>query len=234
MQEKIEMLKRFDTPSITNVVATYPGKPDWCMGLYHPWEGRWYADETLRCMYPEVGRRAGHVVTCVYGMPDPDYGRLGFGDLLRAIGAAPKPVILAVKQNFPERIKRINGLLGGNMMTAFKSAGVVGVMSDGPSRDLDEIRPMDIQYMLTGASAGHGPFQLQAVNVPVDICGMDVAPGEIVHMDENGAVKFPADRLDEVIERAARLQQIEGKRQEMMRNTSDIEELAKIMSGQYD
>lgn len=232
--DKFEQLNQYDTPSITNVVATYPGKPDWCMGLYHPWEGRWYADETLRCMYPEVGRRAGFVVTCVYGMPDPTFDRLGFGDLLRAIGAAPKPVVLAVKQNFPERIRKINGLLGGNMMTAFKSLGVVGVMSDGPSRDLDEIRPMGLQYMLTGVVAGHGPFSVQAVNVPVDICGMDVAPGDIVHMDENGAAKFPAARLDAVLERAALLNRIESKRQEMMRNTGDAGELTKIMQGQYD
>jgi len=27
---------------------------------------------------------------------------------------------------------------------------------------------------------------------------MDVAPGDIIHMDENGACKFPADRLAEV------------------------------------
>ena len=30
--------------------------------------------------------------------------------------------------------------------------------------------------------------------------GMDVAPGEIIHMDENGAVKFPADKLEAVLQ----------------------------------
>lgn len=230
----IAELLRFDTPSITNVVATYPDKPEFCLGLYHPWEGRWYTDETLRCIFPELGRRAGYVVTCVYGMPDPGFGRLAFGDVLRAIAKAPQPVILAVKQNLPPDIKRRNGLLGGNMMTAFKSAGVVGVLSDGPSRDVDEIRPLEMQYMLTGVTPGHGPFALQAVNVPVDICGMDVAPGDIVHMDENGAVKFPAEYLDGVIARADKLQQMETKRQGLMRRTTDPEELARIMKGRYD
>lgn len=230
----IEELKNFDTPSITNVVATYPMDKENCLGLYHPWDGRWYTDQRLRCIFPELGRRAGHVVTCVYGMPDPQYNRLGFGDVLKAIEQTAKPVILAVKQNLPEHIKCRNGLLGGNMMTAFKSAGVVGVLSDGPSRDVDEIRPMGLQYMLTGVTAGHGYFQLQAINVPVDICGMDVAPGEIVHMDENGAVKFPRDRLNDVLVRARKLQQIEMKRQKLMRETTDVGELAKIMAGLYD
>ena len=33
---------------------------------------------------------------------------------------------------------------------------------------------------------------VQSVNVPVSVGGMDVAPGDLIHMDENGAVKFPA------------------------------------------
>ncbi len=233
-QEVLEELKNFDTPSITNVVATYPKDEKNCLGLYHPWQGKWYANQNLKCIYPELGRMAGYVVTCVYGLPDPDYKRLGFIDVLKAIEKSPKPVILAVKQNLPEEIKNKNGLLGGNMMTAFKSVGVVGVLSDGPSRDVDEVRDLKMQYMLTGVCAGHGYFSVQAVNVPVEICGMEVCPGEIVHMDENGAVKFPRDRLDDVLEHAKNLQQIENKRMKRMSEITDVEEIAKIMSGQYD
>lgn len=231
--EKLENLKKYDTPSITNVVATYPDK-DYCLGLYHPWKGKWYTDQSLKCMYPELGRTVGYAVTCTYGLPDPNYTNLRFADVLRAVAKMKKPVVLIVKQDLPEDIKKINGLLGGNMMTALKSAGVVGVISDGPSRDVDEIRPLQMQYMLTGVTAGHGKFAVHAVNTPVEVCGMSVAPGDVIHMDENGAVKFPAEYIDEVAERAERLQEIEAKRQEMMRNTTDTEELIKIMSGLYD
>lgn len=233
MKDKFKELEQFDTPSITNVVATYPDK-EYCLGLYHPWKGKWYTDQTLKCMYPELGRRVGYVVTCTYGLPDPNYPNLKFADVLRAVAEMKKPVILALKQDMPDEIKNIDGLLGGNMMTALKSAGVVGVLSDGPSRDIDEIRPLNMQYMLTGVCAGHGKFAVHAVNTPVEICGMMVAPGDIVHMDENGAVKFPAKYIDEVISKAKDLQAIESKRQKMMRETADVEELIKIMSGLYD
>jgi len=167
-------------------------------------------------------------------MPDPNYKRLGLGDLLKAIDAAPKPVVVVIKQNMPDEIKNRNGLVGGNMMTAFKSLGAVGVISDGPSRDLDEIRPMEMQYMLTGVAAGHGDFSLEAVNVPVEICGMEVAAGDIVHMDENGAMKFPPEYLDGILERCGRLQQIESKRQKLMSETGDLSEIIKILTGLYD
>ena len=35
-QEILKELKKYDTPSITNVVATYPNSP-LCLGLYNPW-----------------------------------------------------------------------------------------------------------------------------------------------------------------------------------------------------
>ena len=72
------------------------------------------------------------------------------------------------------------------------------MVSNGPSRDMDEIRPMGMPYLLSGVTPGHGQMSVRAVNVPVSVAGMDVAPGEIVHMDENGACKFPADRLADV------------------------------------
>ena len=43
-RELMEELKQFDTPTITNVVATYPNDKENCLGLYHPWQGEWYTD----------------------------------------------------------------------------------------------------------------------------------------------------------------------------------------------
>ena len=104
------------------------------------------------------------------------------------------------------------GLSGGNMTSAMKALGCVGAISDGPSRDIDEIRPMKFQYMLNGVTAGHGPMAVKAVNVPVTVAGMDVCAGEVVHMDENGACKFPADKLDAVLRNVRALQQEEEAR----------------------
>ena len=119
------------------------------------------------------------------------------------------------------------------MTTAFKSVGCVGIISDGPSRDVDEIRSMGVQYMLTGTTAGHGPMAVKAVNVPVEICGMAVCPGEIIHMDENGAVKFPREYLRQVLERCRALSAEEAKKMAMMASTDDPDLIARYMKGQY-
>src|SRR5690349_10778690 len=181
-QAMLEELKNFDTPSITNVVATYPNSP-LCLGLYNPWTENWYTDQSVRCMYPELGRLVAYAVTCVYGLPDPNFARLSFMDVIDALDASPKPTILVLQQKFPPEIAGKVGLAGGNMVSAMKAIGCVGMISNGPSRDLDEIRPMRFQYMLSGVTAGHGAMAVQSVNAPVSVAGMDVAPGEIIHMD---------------------------------------------------
>lgn len=235
-KEIFEELRKIDTPTISNAVATYPRDTRNCLGLYHPWQGEWYTDQSLKCMYPELGRTIGYAVTCIYGLPDSGYQRHNnIVDVVQAIAESPQPVVLACKQNFPEEIKKINGLLGGNMMTAFKVAGMVGVITDGPSRDIDEIRTFGVQYMLTGVTPGHGEFALQAVNIPVNICGMAVQTGEIIHMDENGAVKFPREYLEEVLIRSKRILSKEGKMQDALRKAGDnVDEVKKIFSGVYE
>ena len=231
-KELLESLLKYDTPSITNVLATYPNDKELCLGLYNPWQCNWYTDQLLRCMYPELGRRVGYAVTCVFGLPDPSYpNRTTMNDLFRAIEASPKPVVVVIKQDMPEKIKNKNGLSGGNMTTAFKTLGAVACISDGPSRDIDEIREMDFQYMLTGVSPGHGNLAVYAVNVPVSICGMDVAPGDIIHMDENGAVRFPQDKLEQVAEIAPKLAKAEERRMANIRKSKNAEQVIKAMAG---
>lgn len=234
-EEEIKIMKEleeFDTPTITNAVATYPAMSA-CLGLYDPQQVNWYTDNRLRCLYPELGPRCGYAVTAVYGMVDLAFKRLEFKDVLLEIAEAEGPVILFLKENFSERMKNRNALIGGNMMTAFKQLGVVGVIGDAPARDIDEMRPMKVQCMFPGTVAGHGTAAVEAVNVPVSMCGMDVAPMEVIHMDESGAVKFPRKYLKEVLEKAKELREFDNERMARMCQTTDPLELADIMKGLY-
>jgi len=228
-QEMLEKLRGFDTPSVGNVVATYPSNP-LCLGLYEPWRGNWYTDQSVHCIYPELGRIIGYAVTVVYSLPDPRYQRLSFIDLIDALGKSKKPSIVVIKQDFPPEILPRVGLCGGQMTTAFKACGAVGVVTNGPSRDVDEIRPLKFQYIMSGVTSGHGDFGIRAINVPVSVAGMDVAPGDIIHMDENGACKFPADKLADVCNNIDALIEAEEKRAKALLTARTIEEIKAAFS----
>lgn len=229
-REMLNALREFDTPSITNVVATYPKNP-LCLGLYHPWTQNWYTDASLRCWYPELGPVVGYAVTCVYGLPDPNYAKLSLVDVIDAMELSPQPTIFVFEQRFPAEIAGKVGLSGGNMTTAMQAAGCVGGISNGPSRDIDEIREMGFQYMTSGICAGHGDMAIHAVNVPVSIAGMDVSPGEIIHMDENGAVKFPAQYLSEVLDRVTKLRDQEAAHMSALREAKSAADVRAILRG---
>ncbi len=224
-QVMLEKLKGFDTPSIANIVASYPHKP-LCLALYNPSRGNWYTDQSVHCMYPELGRLVGYAVTIVFSPPDPIFKRLSLLDLIDALEKSKKPSIIIMKQDFPPEILAKKAGSGGNMTTLFKACGAVGVIMDGPTRDLEECRPLRVQYLATGLTPASGvQASITAINVPVSVAGMDVSPGEIIHMDENGACKFPADRLADVCKN---VKELVGEEEERVRNINTAKNIEEI------
>ena len=82
-----------------------------------------------------------------------------------------------------------------------------------------------------GIPPGHGEMAVHAVNVPVAVAGMDVAPGEIIHMDENGACKFPANKMQAVLDNVRALRDHEEKQMEQMREAKNATQLRAIFGG---
>jgi regulator of RNase E activity RraA len=208
-KEIIAKLEKIDTPTISNVVATYP-RSDNCMKLYDAWYGEWYTDATIHCVYPEMGPKIGYVSTVVFCERSEKFTGMGRWALPEHIDKTKKPVVLVAEQQFPPELDNRVGLFGEIMTTQYKAQGVIGVITNGPMRDIDAIKPLNFQYYSTGVTPGHGDFIVKAVGVPVKVGGMTVMPGNMVHMDMHGAVKFPADKLVEVLERAEKLLESEG------------------------
>jgi regulator of RNase E activity RraA len=166
-------------------------------------------------------------------LPDPNFpNRLSYMDVVDALHAARKPTILVIQQKWPAELMAKAGLVGELMATSMHSLGCVGLLSNGPSRDIDAVRRLRFQMLLGGVTAGHGEMAVHAVNVPVSVAGMDVAPGEIVHMDENGAVKFPADKADAVLANARTLLAEEDHQLGMLRKATTAKDVRAAFGGQ--
>jgi regulator of RNase E activity RraA len=105
------------------------------------------------------------------------------------------------------------------------------MLSNGPSRDVDAVRRLGFQMLLGGVTAGHGEMAVQAVNVPVSVGGMDVAPGDLIHMDENGAVKFPAVHAAAVVKNAQAMLDDEARRLVLLRKARTAAEVRAASSG---
>jgi regulator of RNase E activity RraA len=212
--EIICKLRKFDTATICNVVATYP-ESDICLKLYDPWRGEYYSDTSVHCIYPEYEPVCGFAATAWYSDAKPEHPKPSQWALYEHLESTPRPVILVAKQTYSPGLENLSGLFGGNMTSQFRAFGVEGVLTDGPMRDYVEIKEMGVQYLASGLTSGHGPVQLREAGLPVKVAGMSVTPGEIVHMDQCGACKFPADKLSEVLRFATEL--INREKREQMR-----------------
>ena len=197
----IQELRKFDTATICNVVATYP-ESDICLKLYDAWYGEYYTDTSVRCMYPDLGPLCGYAATAWYSDGKAELDRWLLYDHL---DNTPKPIILVGKQTYSRGLDNRSGLFGGMMTAELKAFGAIGVVTNGPMRDYVEIKEQNVQYLATGLTSGHGALSLRGANVPITVAGMTVKPGDMIHMDECGACKFPADKLAKVLEYAREL-----------------------------
>ncbi len=123
-----------------------------------------------------------------------------FDQLLEAVAGTGHVLVLGAGGH-PDQ-----ALAGGKKVARVEAAGFTGILTDGRLRDLEEIGGFDLVAYCGGETvraAGDDVTPL-AANVPVEIDGVGVLPGDWVFADGAGAVVIPADAVAGVLE-AARL-----------------------------
>ncbi|MFC5571151.1 RraA family protein [Lysobacter yangpyeongensis] len=81
---------------------------------------------------------------------------------------------------------------------------LAGTVINGSARDIETIRALGYPLFTRGIYmvSGKNRVRLKATNVPVEIAGVRIQPGDWLFADDNGVVVVAAERLDEVIARA--------------------------------
>lgn len=101
--------------------------------------------------------------------------------------------------------------LGGLMATAAKARNMEGLIVDGAVRDVSEMRGLGLPvYSRSVApSSSVGRWASESNQQPVDFNGVIIRPGDILIAGEDGAVRVPADRAEEVLKRAQEIDERE-------------------------
>jgi regulator of RNase E activity RraA len=99
---------------------------------------------------------------------------------------------------------------GGLNVALHKGLGVVGAITDGGIRDLGALAP---DFLLLGGTVtpGSGFAHLVDFDTPVEVFGLVVRPGDLVHADRHGAVVIPMEtvsRLEATIDLVLRREAI--------------------------
>jgi 4-hydroxy-4-methyl-2-oxoglutarate aldolase len=97
--------------------------------------------------------------------------------------------------------------LGGMSATIGHRQGQIGAVVDGGVRDVDQSRTIGYPIWSRSVSPITGKWRVEtvAVNRPVTVCGVRVAPGDLVLADEVGVCFIPRERALEALERTRRI-----------------------------
>lgn len=143
----------------------------------------------------EDARVLGRAATVVFGPPRPDSPNL---TMYEAIRKSPAGSVLVVDG------KGIDAhFTGDNQGECSKRQGRAGMVVYGGARDIAGYRSMGMPLYCTGSATVDKPPDIRIVgyNVPVDVGGVTVKPGDIIIADEDGVVCVPAGALSATMEK---------------------------------
>lgn len=111
-------------------------------------------------------------------------------DYFRSMAAGPSPSVAAIEDtDYPNCIA---GWWGEVHVAVHKGLGLSGAITNGVMRDLDV---MDEGFPVLAGSVGvsHGFVHVVEVGTAVNIFGLTVTQGELIHADRHGALVIPND-----------------------------------------
>jgi len=196
----LDILRSVDTPTVCNAIEVAQGKRGFNA----------FTRGTMLCSDPQ-GVVVGYAVTAKIAAVKapteaPDVIRTRRMAYYKAMAEAPKPSVAVIEdQDFPDCI----GAYWGEVNTTIhKGFGMSGTLTNGVMRDLGD---MAADYPVVAGSIGpsHGFVHVTALGTPVQVFGLTVNSGDLIHADRHGAVVVPPDVIEQLAGAIAKMQETE-------------------------
>ena len=187
----LEALRRYDTPTVCNALEIVAPER----------QGYGYTTLPLVCAHPELPPMVGYARTVAVRAFRPSTESAEAQRDLRFsyldyVADAPGPTI-SVAQDLDDARAGFGAFWGEVNSNMHWALGCIGTVTNGSVRDLDVIA--DGFQALAGVIApSHGFIHPVAFAGEVNIAGMVVRSGDLIHADRHGAVVIPHDAAREV------------------------------------
>ncbi len=182
-----ELLKQHDTPTVCNVIELFDIRP----------RNAGFMDDRIKACFPEMGPMVGYASTATFRSAAPASGE-AYGNLEKQVVSFEEYSLPAVVvfQDLDEPVAAAT--FGEMMCTTYKRFGAAGLITSGAGRDLDQVRAIGFPAFTSSTICAHGYCHMPAVQVPVEVGGIAINPGELLHGDCNGVTTIPHEIASEV------------------------------------
>ncbi len=197
----LALLRSVDTPTVCNAIEVAQGK----RGFNDFTRGTMLASDHQGVI---VGYAStAKIAALVPPSEPPEVIRTRRMAYYKQMAEAAKPSVCVIEdEDYPNAI----GAYWGEVNTTIhKGFGLSGTLTNGVMRDLGDLAP---DYPVVAGSVGpsHGFVHVRALDVPVTIFGLTVAPGDLIHADRHGAVIVPPDVITHLAAAIKKMQDTEG------------------------
>jgi 4-hydroxy-4-methyl-2-oxoglutarate aldolase len=184
----LDLLRRYDTPTISNVIELFEVQP----------RTAGYMDGRIRACFPEMPPMVGYAATTTIRCAFPRsegavYSSLD--DQVSRFSEIPGPPIV-VFQDLDD--PAVAATFGEIMCSTYQAFGAAGLITSGAARDLDQVRRIGFPAFSNGVICSHGYSHIVSIHTPVRVGGIAVHPGDLLHADANGVTAIPHSIASEV------------------------------------
>jgi regulator of RNase E activity RraA len=222
-QSQFEFLRSIDTPTVCNLLEVVAPER----------RGFGYTVRHLHCPFPELPPMVGFAKTATMRAQDRvPLGESGYMakrlDYLDYVAAAPQPSIVVI-QDLDDAVGF--GAFWGEVQTNVHQAlGCLGTITNGSIRDIPAVAP-GFQMLAGSISPSHAFVHVVDYGVNVNIHGMAVKSGDLIHADRHGAVVVPVSAIDGMKAAAEKLAANEARIIAAAKSGNGVEAIKAAMKG---
>ncbi|MGH3504855.1 MAG: RraA family protein [Nocardioidaceae bacterium] len=155
-------------------------------------------DGSVRCIFPGLGPVAGYAATATIRASDTAEGGATANQLWEHVRDVPGPRVVVVQDlDNPPGIGSLWGEVNSNV---FRALGAVGTVTNGCVRDLQEMEALGFHAFAGCVGVSHAYVHVLDVGIPVDVGGLTVRPGDLLHADRHGVLNVPLEVAPELAE----------------------------------
>jgi 4-hydroxy-4-methyl-2-oxoglutarate aldolase len=193
---QLDDLRRFDTCTVANAIETFNVRL----------RDVGFADSSVRSFFPKLPPLVGYAATVRirYSGP-PVEGRVAVErtDWWNKLLALPAPRVVVI-QDDSER-PGFGSFIGGVHAHVLKALGCAGVVTNGSVHDLPSIEAAGLQLFAGSVAVSHAYVHIVDFGRPVQVGGLTVNPGDLLHADQHGVLSVPKEIAAEIPAAAERL-----------------------------
>jgi regulator of RNase E activity RraA len=203
-QSQMEFLRSIDTPTVCNLVEIVMPER----------RGSGYTVKHLHCPFPDLPPMVGYAKTVSFKSKDKvPLGQATYLqkrlDYLDYVASAPQPAVM-IMHDLDGEHAGFGAFWGEVQSNIHKSLGALGVITDGSIRDIPAIAP-GFQMLAAAIVPSHAYVHAVDFGIDVEVAGMAVKNGDLIHADRHGAIVVPVDAIDAMLAAAGKLTETEAR-----------------------